>query len=136
MKLKWYELLLAALTLAFLCFVAGFVLGRSKGGDAVVITTQYEPSPSPSLTLLADEPSGDARSLPLIAEEPGLVNINTASAEDLASLPGVGEVLAQRIIEYREKHGPFATIYDLTAVPGIGEGKLEAMKDRITTEDA
>ena len=136
MKLKWYELLLAALTLAFLCFVAGFVLGRSKGGDAVVITTQYEPSPSPAITLLSDEPSGDTRALPGTDEEPGLVNINTATAEEMASLPGVGDILAERIVEYRGEHGAFATIYDLTAVPGIGEGKLEAMKDRITTEDA
>jgi competence protein ComEA len=61
-----------------------------------------------------------------------LVNINTASAPELESLPGIGPVLAQSIIEYRQSHGPFATIEEITNVPGIGQGVFEEIGELIT----
>ena len=64
--------------------------------------------------------------------EPEKVNINTAGAAELTALPGIGEVLAERIAAYREEHGPFAAVEDIRNVPGIGEGKLAAIEDRIT----
>ena len=60
------------------------------------------------------------------------MNVNTASQKELESLPGVGEVIAQRIIEYREQNGPFYRPEQLLEVKGIGEKKLEAIKDLIT----
>jgi competence protein ComEA len=62
----------------------------------------------------------------------GLVNINTASLEQLDTLPNIGPVTAQDIIDYRNKNGLFASIEALMDVPGIGEGKFEAIKDLIT----
>jgi len=59
----------------------------------------------------------------------GRVRINQAGPVELEQLPGVGPVLAQRIFEYREAHGPFQTIEDLLSVPGVGEGKLEAIRE-------
>lgn len=59
----------------------------------------------------------------------GRVRINQAGPAELEQLPGVGPVLAQRIFEYREAHGPFRTIEDLLGVPGVGEGKLEALRE-------
>lgn len=56
------------------------------------------------------------------------IGVNTANPDDLTSLPGIGEKLAQRIIDYRESHGEFKTINDLDKVDGIGEKKLEAIK--------
>ncbi|MEN3202995.1 MAG: ComEA family DNA-binding protein [Atribacterota bacterium] len=61
-----------------------------------------------------------------------LVNVNTASLKELESLPGIGAVLAQRIIEYREQHGPFRTLEDLLKVKGIGPKKLEKLRDCVT----
>lgn len=62
----------------------------------------------------------------------GVVNINTAGAAELESLPGIGPALAARIVEYRDGHGPFASVDDLTDVPGIGPAKLEALRSQAT----
>ncbi len=59
------------------------------------------------------------------------VNINTASAEKLEQLPGIGSSTAAKIIEYREKYGKFKTIEDIKNVSGIGNSKYEAIKDFI-----
>lgn len=64
----------------------------------------------------------------------GPVNINTASQAELETLPGIGPVIAQRIIEYRETNGPFATIEAIQNVPGIGAATFEQIKDLITVE--
>lgn len=61
----------------------------------------------------------------------GPVNINTASAEELDTLPGIGPAMAQRIIEFRETEGAFTSIEDIKKVKGIGEAKFEKMKDKI-----
>lgn len=63
-----------------------------------------------------------------------LININTASAAELDTLPSIGATLSQRIVEYREQHGPFLTIEDIIDVPGIGAGNFERFKDMITVE--
>jgi competence protein ComEA len=62
----------------------------------------------------------------------GLVNLNTATADQLQTLPGVGPVLAQRIIEYREQHGGFASVADLRNVSGIGDARYNELKTRVT----
>ena len=61
----------------------------------------------------------------------GPININTASAEELDALPGIGPTMAKRIIEYRETEGAFTAIEDIKKVKGIGEAKFEKMKDKI-----
>lgn len=62
---------------------------------------------------------------------PPPVNINRASAAELAVLPGIGEALAERIVAYREENGLFASVDGLDAVPGIGEGKLAAIQSLV-----
>lgn len=60
------------------------------------------------------------------------INVNLATAEELETLPGIGEVLAQRIIEHREKNGPFGSVDQLLEVSGIGESRLEDISDDVT----
>jgi competence protein ComEA len=61
-----------------------------------------------------------------------LVNINTATLEQLVSLPGIGQDRANAILSYRDQHGPFARIEDLQNVAGIGEGIFNNLKDNVT----
>lgn len=61
-----------------------------------------------------------------------LININTASLEELDTLPGIGPTTAQRIIDYRTTNGPFTTIDEIMDVSGIGPSTFDAMKDLIT----
>ena len=66
------------------------------------------------------------------ADTGGLININTATEQELATLSEVGEVKARAIVEFREKYGYFRSIDELTLVEGIGELTVEANRDRIT----
>lgn len=60
------------------------------------------------------------------------IDLNSSSASELENLPGVGPVLAHRIVAHRVDHGPFKAVEDLLDVPGIGESKLASMRDSIT----
>ncbi len=64
----------------------------------------------------------------------GPVNINTADQKALESLPGIGPVIAQRILDYRQAHGPFAQIEDIMDVSGIGPSTFEKIRDLIRTK--
>ena len=68
------------------------------------------------------------------AAQTGTIDVNSADAEDLTALPGIGETLAGLIVAEREKHGPVLYAEDLTAVKGIGPKTLEKFRDMILTE--
>lgn len=76
----------------------------------------------------------EAETLPEVsgAGEAGLVNLNTASKEELMTLKGIGESRAEDIIRYREEAGGFSAIEDIMKVPGIKEAGFQKIKDRIT----
>lgn len=67
-----------------------------------------------------------------VNEQKELININTATAKELETLPGIGEVTAQKIIDYRTESGGFDSIEEIMEVKGIGEKKFEAIKELIT----
>ena len=81
---------------------------------------------------MADEalPVEPASRLPTVV---GRVNINTADLAALDSLPGIGPAIAQRILDYRDAHGPFNRVEDITNVSGIGPATLERIRDLIST---
>jgi competence protein ComEA len=62
------------------------------------------------------------------------ININTASVKELMMLKGVGHKVAERIVEYREAHGPFKKSEDLRKVEGVGQGLLDRNRERIVTK--
>jgi competence protein ComEA len=100
-------------------FVAGAITDRINlaapvtAGEQIVV-----PGPGD----IASEAEGQSNS-PL--------SLNQASTAELESLPGVGPVLSERIIAFREENGPFATVEDLLEVPGIGESKLASIRDLV-----
>ena len=61
----------------------------------------------------------------------GPLSLSTATLEQLDTLPGVGPVTSQRILDYRERHGPFASVDELDAVPGIGPARLEQLRELV-----
>jgi competence protein ComEA len=73
-----------------------------------------------------------AAAAPAAADPAGQVNINTATAAELALLPYVGEAIAQRIVEHRTKNGAFKAVEDLMLVRGIGEKSFERIKPYVT----
>ena len=77
--------------------------------------------------------SGLATAAAAKAAPSGKININTASAQQLTALPGVGEKLAARIVEYRQKQGAFKNVSELMNVQGLGEKNLAKIQAYLTT---
>jgi competence protein ComEA len=78
---------------------------------------------------------GDAAVAPPVAGGAvagGLINVNTASTTELEELPGVGEVIAQAIVDHRTENGPFTSVDQLLDVSGIGDATLEDMRELVT----
>ena len=70
----------------------------------------------------------------VFSQEGKKININKAPAEELTQLKGVGATYAERIVQFREAHGPFKTPEDVMKVPGIGSKIFKSNKDVITVE--
>lgn len=111
---KIYFVLLA-LTVAFLCAL----LLEAKQNRQILMGTQYT---------VETERAINARTIP----ERKYININTATAQELEALPGIGPALSQAIVAYRDEHGAFTRAEDLLNVKGIGEAKLDAIREEIT----
>lgn len=93
-------------------------------------------SPSPRLApkrRTSSSPSASTAPASTVTTTAGRVNINTATAAQLDSLPGVGPATAKAIIAHRQSKGPFTKVEDLLNVPGIGPSKLDAMRGMIET---
>ena len=63
--------------------------------------------------------------------DPGPVRLNVATLEMLDALPGVGPVTAQKILDYRDEHGPYTSVDELDAIPGIGPARLEQLRELV-----
>lgn len=96
----------------------------NKFRDRVMVTGQDQTADHPQ-----EEPEQNTSGG---SELSGLININTATSEELQTLNGIGPVLAQRIIDYRTEHGPFASVDELLNIKGIGEATLKKFRDQAT----
>ncbi|MCD8375495.1 MAG: ComEA family DNA-binding protein [Oscillospiraceae bacterium] len=124
MKLSGVERGVLIAAVVFVLGTAGYFLEQQWSRGDYAVQTQT--------LLIQSEDTEQAGEEEEQAQE--LVNINTADAELLETLPGIGPVKAQAIVEDREENGPFTVVEDLIRVPGIGESTLEAMLEYITVE--
>jgi competence protein ComEA len=119
-KITKTEWILLVLTGVFLCVLLGLFFRDRAQLETAGIETEVEVS--------------QEEILPDISP----LDLNRATNGELAQLPGIGEELARRIVEYREANGPFESVEELMEVSGIGEGKFAGLEGRITVngEDA
>ncbi len=127
MRRNWRETLLLVLTCAVLFGSGGYFLGARNHGAVYEISggsssERYEVPAALSEPL--EETTG-----------PDRINLNTATAEELAELPGIGAVKAAAVVAYREENGPFLAVEDLLLVSGIGEATLDGLIDLVTVEE-
>ena len=141
MKRKTAELLLLLLVAAVLAFSSGYALGEANRSGTVELAVQHSAEPAQSSRTLpstdtSPEPSTLSEQTAATERTGGLLDLNTAGKEELMELPGIGDVLAERIIAYRQECGGFYAVEDLLNVEGIGEKRLDAIRDLITVEAA
>ena len=138
---------LVLITCIFAAFVFGFFAGRNLNRTPVQIRTI---APAPETTAAAIEENHSESAAPETeseSTEEGIsndsgnasvsfpININTATSAQLENLPGIGPVIAQRIVDYRNAYGPYTSPGHLINVSGIGEKRLAAIWDYITIGD-
>lgn len=107
----------------------------AKLADGTRIAVPLVGQESPALDPGAVSGSADPAIDPANGSDGGAgptINVNTATAEQLEALPGIGPTLAAAIVQERERNGPFRSIDDLTRVPGIGDGRLSQLHDLVT----
>jgi competence protein ComEA len=97
----------------------------ARVGDGEVVTI---PAETPATPVQTHSPSIGGN------PQTGLVNINTATAAELEALPGIGPVIGERIVAYREANGPFQSVNALTAVDGISDTMLETLRPLVTVD--
>ncbi|HLE52533.1 MAG TPA: ComEA family DNA-binding protein [Anaerolineales bacterium] len=103
-----------------------------QDGERVWVPWKQAARAPPQSVAGEDQAQGSNLTSPSPPEPIFPVNINTAPQDDLESLPGVGPVIAKRIIAYRQEHGPFTKIDDLQQVDGIGPTTFDKLKDLIS----
>lgn len=121
--------LLVVTTIVFAAFLLGFFLGKNQNQDQIVVSlpNKFMTAPPPETQALTEPTEEKVISFP--------ISINHADKEEIMALPGIGDVLADRILAYKEEHGNFSAAEELLNVDGLGEKRLEDIWDLITVGD-
>lgn len=123
MSEKKIILILCCVTAAVVIFTAGYALGDRSESSFIA----YDPPSVPAHSTVTSQPAESAET----SEAVFPIDLNTASAEELEALPGIGETTAKNILAYRAEHG-FTMIEELLYVDGIGEKKFAAIRELVT----
>lgn len=129
-RIQW----LTVITVVFAVFIAGLFAVRNFGRPVHKTYTLRSDSGYAGTVLKPDLPVAEPTAADTSPVFTGPVNLNTATLEELDTLPGIGPALAQRIIDYRNANGPFSSVGSLMQVSGIGEKRIEAIWDLVTVE--
>ena len=136
--------ILVLITCIFAAFLFGFFAGRNLNRTPVQIRTispvhETTATSTDEIAAKTGNPEAGSASVDSGASGHGSVsfpiNINTATSAQLENLPGIGSVIAQRIVDHRNAYGPFTSPGQLINVSGIGEKRLAAIWDYITIGD-
>jgi len=99
---------------------------RLRDGELIAILARPAPGGTPMVPIAGASEAG-------VTEDPRVrINVNTATADELEALPGVGDVMAARIIAYREQNGPFRSLDDLIHVQGISDRTIDGFRELVT----
>lgn len=125
MKKNFAVVLFLSVIAALLAFGGGYYLGTQYHMDTYVpVLAQPQPESVPETPENPQTQDTPVKS--------GKINLNTATAEELMELPGIGEKLSAAIVTYREQIGTFTSIWQLDGVPGIGEKTIQRIEPYLT----
>jgi competence protein ComEA len=103
-------------------------------GQKIYVPRQGEPVPADSAGAPPGENGGSIAGGAGSSATAGKTNLNSAGIEELGTLPKVGPVLAQRIVDWRKEHGPFTSVEELDAVDGVGPKMLETLLPLVSVD--